>query len=342
MPTTIRDVARASGVHVSTVSRTFSAPHLVNPATRGRVLATAERLAYRPNRAARALTTGRTGNIGLIVADIANPYFPPMIKAAASRAREHEYHVFVADTEEDPAAEHEFVVAMAKQVDGILLGSPRMANDAIERLSREVPLVVVNRVVAGVPAVVMDVARGAREAMEYLIGLGHRDLLYVGGPRGSWTNREIRRSVLATARAHGARVQVVGPNPPNRSGGVAATRHVAGATGVLAYNDLMAIGLIAGLQERGIAVPAEVSVIGIDDTSLSTLVRPALTTVATPTAAAGRAAVDILLHLGRTAADRPTSGRPAGSRAGAQVTLGTTLNLRESTGPGPLRRIGEV
>src|SRR5690349_25013324 len=81
VPVTIRDVATASGVHVSTVSRTFSAPHLVNAETRSRVLSTAERLGYRPNRAARALITGRTHNIGLIVADIANPFLPPLINA---------------------------------------------------------------------------------------------------------------------------------------------------------------------------------------------------------------------------------------------------------------------
>src|SRR5436189_481009 len=97
MSVTIRDVAHASGVHVSTVSRTFSAPHLVNPDTRSRVLSTAESLGYRPNRAARALITGRTHNIGLIVADIANPFFPPLIKAAESQARQRDYHLFVAD-----------------------------------------------------------------------------------------------------------------------------------------------------------------------------------------------------------------------------------------------------
>lgn len=113
----------ASGVHISTVSRTFSAPHLVNPETRGRVLACAEELGYRPNRAARALITGRTHNVGLIIADIANPFFPPLIKAAESQARQRDYHVFVADTNEDPIAEEELVHALAKQVDGVLLCS---------------------------------------------------------------------------------------------------------------------------------------------------------------------------------------------------------------------------
>ena len=325
MPATIRDVARASGVHISTVSRTFSAPHLVNVETRGRVLACAEELGYRPNRAARALITGRTCNIGLIVADIANPFFPPLIKAAESQARRHDHHVFVADTNEDAIAEEELVRALAKQVDGVLLCSPRMSNSLIEQLSREVPLVVVNRQIAGLPAVVMDVAQGARLAVEHLIGLGHRRLALAAGPRGSWTSKEIRRSAAAAARAAGADLHVTGPNAPTEDGGLAAAEQLrkAGVTAVLAYNDLMALGLIEGLQSLGLRVPRDVSVVGIDDITLSRLTRPKLTTVATPTAAAGRTAVDMLLAYGD---DRRTT---------ALVNLQTDLVIRDSTGPVP-------
>jgi LacI family transcriptional regulator len=325
VPVTIRDVARASGVHVSTVSRTFSAPHLVNPETRSRVLSTAESLGYRPNRAARALITGRTHNIGLIVADIANPFFPPLIKAAESQARQRDYHVFVADTNEDAAVEEELVQALAKQVDGILLCSPRMSNDLIEQLRREVPLVVVNRLVEGLPAIVMDVGQGARAAIEHLAKLGHREIAYLAGPRGSWTNREIRRSAGTTARIAGANFTVLGPNSPNDQAGTAAADAIrrTGATAVLAYNDLMAIGLIEGLHRLGVSVPGDISVVGIDDIAASRLIRPKLTTVATPTAAAGRAAVDMLLQHGD---DRRTT---------AQVTLQTELVIRDSTGPGP-------
>jgi LacI family transcriptional regulator len=330
LPATIRDVARASGVHISTVSRTFSAPHLVNPETRSRVLATAETLGYRPNRAARALITGRTHNIGLIVADISNPFFPPLIKAAESQARGRDYHIFIADTNEDAAVEEELVHALAKQVDGIMLCSPRMNNSLIEQLSREVALVVINRLVAGLPAVVMDVGQGARRAVEHLVGLGHRDLALLGGPRGSWTNREIRRAAATAARAADANLAVLGPNSPTETGGAAAAEGVrrAGVTAVLAYNDLMAIGLIEELGRLGIAVPTDVSVVGIDDIELSRRTRPRLTTVATPTPAAGRAAVDMLLQHGD---DRRTT---------AQITLQTELVIRDSTGPGPHWRAG--
>lgn len=339
VPATIRDVARASGVHISTVSRTFSAPHLVNPETRVRVLACAEDLGYRPNRAARALITGRTHNIGLIVADIANPFFPPLIKAAEGQARHRDYHVFVADTNEDQAAEEELVHALAKQVDGVLLCSPRMSNSLIEQVSREVPVVVINRQVAGLPCVMMDVGQGARLAIEHLLGLGHRRIALLGGPRGSWTNREIRRAAGAAARAGGAELTVLGPNHPTETGGGAVADQVrrSGVTAVLAYNDLMAIGLIEGLDALGLRVPQDVSVVGVDDIALSRLTRPKLTTVATPTAAAGRTAVDMLLQHD---SDAPRGARGRGATAGdrrttAQVMLQTELVVRDSTGPVP-------
>lgn len=344
VPVTIRDVARASGVHISTVSRTFSAPHLVNPETRVRVLACAEDLGYRPNRAARALITGRTHNIGLIIADIANPFFPPLIKAAESQARHRDYHVFVADTNEDPTAEEELVHALAKQVDGVLLCSPRMSNSLIEQLSREVPLVVVNRQVTGLPCVLMDVGQGARSAIEHLVGLGHRSIALLGGPRSSWTNREMRRAAGAAARAAGAELTVLGPNAPTEVGGSAVAEQVrrSGVSAVLAYNDLMAIGLIEGLDALGVRVPQEVSVVGVDDITLSRLTRPKLTTVATPTGAAGRTAVDMLLQQD-IESPRGARGSGAGTALGvrrttAQVMLQTDLVIRDSTGPGPYAR----
>ncbi|MFD2765370.1 LacI family DNA-binding transcriptional regulator [Micromonospora eburnea] len=339
MPATIRDVARASGVHISTVSRAFSAPHLVNPETRVRVLACAEDLGYRPNRAARALITGRTHNIGLIVADIANPFFPPLIKAAEGQARYRDYHVFVADTNEDASAEEELVHALAKQVDGVLLCSPRMSNSLIEQVSREVPVVVINRLVAGLPCVMMDVGQGARAAVEHLLSLGHRRIALLGGPRGSWTNREIRRTAGAAVRVGGAELTVLGPNHPTEEGGRTMAEQVrrSGVTAVLAYNDLMAIGLIEGLDALGLRVPEDVSVVGVDDITLSRLTRPKLTTVATPTAAAGRTAVDMLLQHDPDAS-RGARGRGAGAgdrRTTAQVMLQTELVVRDSTGPAP-------
>ncbi|GAA1628638.1 LacI family DNA-binding transcriptional regulator [Nonomuraea maheshkhaliensis] len=306
-------MARASGVHVSTVSRTFSAPHMVNAATRSRVLTVAEELGYRPNRAARALTTGRTHNLGLIVADIANPFFPPLIKAAHAAARQRDYHLFVADTDEEAAAEEELVQAFSKQVDGVVLCSPRSSNKALERLAEQVPFVVINRRLRGAATVLMDVGHGARLAVEHLAGLGHTRVALVSGPAGSWTSAEIR---TAAEQVTGVDLVVVGPNAPTERGGYAAAARVrdSGATGVLAYNDLVAIGLIEGLGDLGLSVPADVSVVGIDDIVPGRLSRPKLTTVAMPTAAAGRLAVDLLIQ-----------------EVTATTSLETRLVIRDST-----------
>lgn len=330
MAATIRDVALACGVHVSTVSRTFSAPHLVSPATRTRVLAAAEDLGYRPNRAARALTTGRTHNLGLIVADISNPFFPPLIKAAQAYARERGYQVFVADTDEDPQAEEDLIRTLAEQVDGVVLVSPRLTNPSIERLGAELPFVVINRRIKGLSAVLMDVAAGTVDAMRHLTELGHRHLVLVGGPRGSWTSGQMKRSAEKAAADQGIRLDVVGPNPPTEEGGIAAADATlaSGATGLIAYNDLVAIGIIEALGERGVQVPRDISVIGVDDTITGRLNRPKLTSVAMPTPAAGRTAVDLLLHAIDSKDDR----------APAQTTLGTSLVVRESTAPAPGQR----
>lgn len=316
MSATIKDVARACGVHVSTVSRTFSAPHLVNPATRSRVLAVADDLGYRPNRAARALTTGRTFNMGLIVADISNPFFPPLIKAAQAQARGRDYHVFVADTDEDPRVEEELIRTFTKQVDGVLLCSPRLSNKMIERLAEDVPFVVVNRRIKGMPAVLMNVAQGAKLALEHLAGLGHRRIALVSGPIGSWTSNEMQG---VAAESVGLDLVFFGPNQPTEAGGLSVAPEVAacGASAVLAYNDLVALGLIEGLSAMEIGVPDQISVIGFDDILPGRLNRPKLTTVAMPTVAAGRMAVDLLLQSGGE---------------GATVTLDTALIVRESTG----------
>ncbi|MBO0883924.1 MAG: LacI family DNA-binding transcriptional regulator [Mycobacterium sp.] len=290
MTATIRDVARVSGVHPSTVSRALSAPDLVNAATRARVLSVADQLGYQPNRAARALITGRTHNVGLIVADIANPFFPPLIKAAEHRARLRGHHLFIADTDEDPAAEEELVRTLTQQVDGLLLCSPRLSNTRINALRTQVPMVVVNRSVPGLSSVLTNVAGGARQAIEHLVRLGHREIAFLAGPRGSWTNREIRRAASVAARAEATTVTPVGPNNPTEDGGAAAADMVLAtkASAVLAYNDLMAIGLIEAVTARGVQVPEQLSVIGFDDIALSRRIRPKLTTVATPSDEAGR------------------------------------------------------
>lgn len=330
MAATIRDVARASGVHISTVSRAFTAEHLVNAETRRRVLAAAAQLGYRPNRAARGLITGRTSNIGLVIADIIDPFFPPLIKGAQARARDHDYHVFVADTDDDPAVEEELVQALAKQVDGIVLGSSRIGSRLIRQLRRSVPLVVMNRRVEGVPVVLMDLGRGVRLAVEYLTRLGHTRLALLAGSRDSWMSREIRQTASAAAEATGANLRILSSTCPSEVAGETAADELlhAGVTGVLAHSDLMAIGLMRQLGRLGLGVPGDLSVVVSDDIATGRLTHPELPTIVIPVAAAGRAAVDILLEDVGDPNARPEP-----------MTLLSSLAVRDSTAaPAATRR----
>ncbi len=327
MAATIRDVARAAGVSPSTVSRALASSELVNPATRERVQQAADRLGYRPNRAARGLITGRTGNLGLIVPDLANPFFPSIVKGIQARARQLDYAVFLADSDEDAAAEPALVRALAKQVDGMVLCSPRMTEADLLAVSAETTLVLVNRRVGALPALTLDNAGGMRQAIAHLQALQHVRVAWVGGPRDSWSNRERRRALRTATAAAGMELVDTGNFAPQYEGGVAAADLVvaAGVTAVIAYNDLMALGVLSRLRARGIAVPDQISVVGTDDIPLSGMANPALTTVALPKEAAGRQSVDLLMSVLHESDDT----------APARRELPTQLLVRDSTGVAP-------
>lgn len=326
MPATIRDVARLAGVSPSTVSRALSMPGVVNPATRARVQAAADQLGYQPNKAARGLITGRTGNIGLVVPDLANPFFPSVVKGVQARARMHDVAVFLADTDEDVAAEVGLVHALSKQVDGLILCSPRADDAELAEVAAETNVVLVNRLVEGVPAVTFDNEGGMRQAIAHLVALGHRKIAWVGGPRTSWSSAHRAIGLYAAAHDNGVKLVEVGHFAPTYEGGMAAADQAVatGATAVVAYNDLVAIGLLARLHARGISVPDDVSVVGIDDIAMSRMSRPALTTVRLPKQKAGEIAVELLLGM----IDDPDPDTIIGTRG----TLHGELMVRDSTG----------
>lgn len=333
MATTIHQVAREAQVSMSTVSRAFGAPDLVNAETRRRVLEAAERLRYHPNRAARGLITGKTGNIGVIVPDLENAFFHGVLKGAQARSREADYWVFLADSDEDPRAEHELIMQMSKQVDGIVLCSSRMTTALLEQAAAETSLVFLNRKVPGSPSVLLDSVGGGRQVVDHLAELGHRRFAYLGGPRNSWSNRERRRGLRLGAKKRGLEIVEFGPYPPHFDSGAAgvdaALEHDISA--IVAYNDLMALGVLSRLAERRISVPGRCSVVGFDDVPMATMTTPPLTTVAVPKERSGRVAVDMLLGLLETG-DEPTD----------RVELPTQLVVRSSTGPPAKARSGRT
>jgi LacI family transcriptional regulator len=295
-----RDVARVAGVSISTVSRAIAKPQDVAPDTLAKVLDTARGMGYRPNLAARSLITGRSGIIGLMVPDLENPFFASVTKGVQSRARDGGYAVIVADSDEDPSQEANLVRDLCKRVDGMVMCSPRSPDSVIAELARECKLVLVNRQSRDVPTVKIDNLDGIRLAMVHLHALGHRTIAYVGGPSSSWSNM-VRLEALQIVVAQSADTELIdlGSFQPYVSGGVAAADLVIAsqATAVLAYNDLVAYGLLDRFRHRGVRVPEDISVVGIDNLPMSALTAPSLTSVGIPLVNCGRAAVDMVLAL---------------------------------------------
>ncbi|MEU4667742.1 LacI family DNA-binding transcriptional regulator [Amycolatopsis sp. NPDC023774] len=326
MRITIRDVARRAEVSVATVSRALGSPDRVSEATRDRVLAVVRELGYRPSPAARSLITGKTGAIALVVPDLGNPFFTGLLKSVQARARETGHAVLVGDSDEDPAIEQELVRTLAKQADGVLLCSPGIDDATITELDGLTSLALLNRRVAGIGATVMDSAGGMREVVAHLAGLGHRRCAYLNGPDSSWSNHERLRGLRPAAAEHGVEIVELGPFAPRyEDGAPAADQALAtGVTAVIAYNDVMALGVLTRLRDRGVDVPGKLSVTGFDDLVYAAVSAPPLTTVAMPLAAAGRHAVDLLL------------ARSAAGPAGRVVTeLPTRLVVRATTARAP-------
>lgn len=328
MAVTIRDVARAAGVSISTVSRALSSPEQVALETRLRVEDAARTLSYRPNRAARGLITGRTGSIGLVVPDLENPFFGSICKGVQSRARSLGYAVFIADTDEDPAVETEVVRGLVKQVDGLILCSARGSDEALERLAQESRVVLVNRRVADLPSLTFDNPGAVRAVLSHLAALGHRRVAYAAGPKSSWSNTQRAEALRAFGAELGdLELLELGSFAPFFDGGVqAADLGIAsGATALMAFNDLMAMGMLTRLRQRGVRVPQDISVTGFDDVPISSLSFPTLTTVGCARVQMGRASVDLLMNevLGRS------------GDAGPLRELPVNLVVRDSTGVAP-------
>ncbi len=325
MAATIKDVARLAGVSQSSVSRALATPDQVLPETRQRVERAVAQLAYHPNRIARGLSTGLTGTVGFVVPDIANPFFAGIVKAAQRRARDLGMSVLLADSDEDPTTEMDLIRTLTKQVDGFLLCSPRATDDDLRSVRDDTPMVLLNRRVGQLPSIVFDNADGVRQALAHLAALGHRRVAYVAGPRTSWVNRERLRAVRTIAGGMGLDAIEAAGVSPDFEGGVAAADLIlaTSATSVVAYNDMIGLGLISRLTARGVKVPDDISIVGVDDIPASALVTPALTTVSQPKDQCGRAGVDLLVDLLNDREKPP----------GARTSLPGRLIVRASTGP---------
>jgi LacI family transcriptional regulator len=328
---TIYDVAQAAGVAPSTVSRTFSRPGRVNSETADRIRQVAAELGYRTNPMARALSTTHSYLIALVVPDITNPVYFEIINGVQDEAAEAGYTLLLVDSRESDRRERDALERALPIVDGIVLGTSRMSDASIRMIAKQKPMVALNRAVREIPSVVPDNPRGVRRALEHLGGFGHDAVTYLAGPEASWADGMRWRGLREASLELSMHVRRVGPLAPTVAGGVAGAKAWAQAptTGVIAYNDLVAIGFVRAVQARGLRVPEDVSVVGYDNIFAADLVTPALTTVATPRRAIGAAAVRNLVAQMRGA-------RP---RGGPAVVVPVKLIERASTGPRSARPV---
>ncbi|WP_349426081.1 LacI family DNA-binding transcriptional regulator [Microbacterium sp. LWS13-1.2] len=294
---TIYDVAELAGVSPSTVSRALGKPGRISAATETRIRAAAEQLNFRINPVARALHTGRTHTLALVVADITNPVIFDIVRGAEQAASAGGYTLVIAESQESGEAETEAVRRLLPSVDGVILATTRLANPVIAELARQKPLVLINRAVDGVAAILPDVKEGVAALLDHLFDLGHQSIAYLSGPATSWVSARRWEHLLEQSEQRGIAVVEIGPNAPTIDGGRAAIRRVraANATAVVAFNDLIAIGLMQGLADAGIQVPDELSIAGFDDIFGSELIVPALTTVRSQLELAGKRATSHLL-----------------------------------------------
>jgi LacI family transcriptional regulator len=310
---TIEDVARAAGVSRQTVSRAINDKGEISPATRQRVLEIIKDLDYRPSAIARGLATQRTGTLGLVVPDIANPFFSDIARGVEEKAYAAGYNVFLCTTYEDPRREADVLESLEeKRIDGLVLCSSRIEEDGLRsRLGGFPAVVLVNRRVAGYDASVVrvDSELGGKLGTQLLLQAGHRAVGFLAGPS---TSVDGRLRVIGYRAALSAAGLPCEPDleqecASNVEGGRTAAlaflaRHL-DLTALLCYNDLVAIGALQACAKLGLEVPAQLAVVGFDDIEMASWVSPPLTTCGSPRFDLGVQAMQLLLDRIDSGAD---------------------------------------
>jgi LacI family transcriptional regulator len=306
---TLRDVARVAGVHPGTASRALNEETraLVNEETARRVLEAAEQLGYRPNPIARGLKTNRSYTIGVLIPDLTNPLFPPILRGIEDRLEESGYTPLMANTDNDPERERiDWHAMRARQVDGIVSATARRDRGLLDELIESgIPVVLVNRRApeSGVPSATADDRQGIRLAVEHLTQLGHRRIAHIAGPLELSTGLDRHEAFHETMGELGLEADpqlVVVTRAFTESEGAKACAELldrgARPTAIAAANDLIALGCYDVFAERGISCPDEISVVGFNDMPFADRFQPPLTTIRIPHYELGTAAAELMLE----------------------------------------------
>jgi DNA-binding LacI/PurR family transcriptional regulator len=274
---------------------------------------------------ARARSTGRQGNIAIVVPDIANPFFPPLLRAAQATADATGFSIFLGDSDEDASREQRLINKLMTQVQGFILASSRMQDKNIRELATRQPVVLINHDTPGLPCVLIDTVIGIDAAVAHLVDLRHRSLVYVSGPAALWSDQQRRVAVQRASVRHKVKITSVPASRPTFDAGKEVTGRIVelDAAAAITFDDYVAHGLLGGLVEHGIMVPRDFSVIKRDDV-LGSSTCPALTSVSARCDEAGRMAVNLLISTLQT-----------GRRPDVRCLSDTCLVGRNTTAPPP-------
>jgi LacI family transcriptional regulator len=331
---TIEDVARLADVNKATVSRALNprTEHQIGRETVERVRAAARQLGYVPNAMARGLRTASSMTIGVILPDLTNPVFPPMVRGIEDYLESRGYTALLANTDDEEGAERAAIGSLlARRVDGLIVASGHSDFAALaEAHESGVRAVLLNRDAGTlpIPLVTGDDARGVQDAVAHLVDLGHRDILHIAGHQRLSTGRARRAAFEeACAQVPDLRSRVIEVPALTVSAGFDAMNALLDSgeprpTAVVAGNDLIALGVLRSLRAHGLECPADVSVVGFNDMMFAEDFAPPLTTVRVPTLQMGAEAARLLLDAIET-----------GVQNAGTVRLPVSLVVRASTGP---------
>ncbi len=333
----MQDVAERAGVSVSTVSHVINGTRYVSPELTERVRAAMAELRFQPNAVARSLRRKETLTLGMIVPDNANPFFALLAHAVENACYERGYSLILTNSGGDLARELANInVLLGKQVDGLILAAVGLSSRDLKQVLRSAPVVLVDRNLPGVEAdaLLVDNLGGGRQATQHLIELGHRRIGCITGPSTTTPSADRVTGYRAALEEAGIPVDetLIARGDFQFAGGYTGAQALLALpvppTAIFACNDLMAMGAIAAAAERGLRVPADLSIVGFDNSTLAAYTTPALTTIAQPITEIGQLATEMVIRRSQ----QPDMARQ-------HRILDTKLIVRQSTCPPSAHRL---
>ena len=328
---TLRDVAKRAGVSISTVSRVVRGKNIIHPETRKKVMEAVKRLNYYPNNTARAMVKKQTYTIGLIISDISNPFYPPLLRGVENTINKFGYSLVLCNTDENPEKEKQYLkVMLEKRIDGLIVSLASATNTRFlkEFEKRNIPMVCIDRKAGNlkVDTVCVDNVHGAFMAVEHLLKIGHRKIAMVSGIRGITTTEGRVEGYLKALKDYKVDESLIVGGKSTIEGAIETIEKLLNLdfspTALFSCNNLITLGIYIGLKKYGKKIPEDIAVVGFDDLDWAEALYPSPTVVLQPTYTIGATAAQILIQ--KILKEGPKNKQT--------IMLKTELIVRESCG----------